>query len=323
MAEYKVRDIAADSVFSEPVFAGDPGDTPPEEGAGFILNAPPLPFSRALRALLLEWEFTQVYSRGVITERRAGGAPGEGPAVSPRAAREQLGRAAETYRNLTGFAGTLFTQISMAGFVDHAGTAEQMSGFVKSVTEDQYFMLKVVESARAQPGSHALSEHAVKSAVISLIIGAQIKLSAPQMTELGVAALLHETEMLYIPPRVYLATQWSSVEDQKLIFTHTALGYKKLSSFGFSPLVCRAVLEHHEAMDGSGYPQRLSGDQISLYARILSCACACLNAAGALLRKDMALVLKEVLEPQRSKYDETVLKALSYAVTQSPEAAAS
>jgi HD-GYP domain-containing protein (c-di-GMP phosphodiesterase class II) len=323
MAEYKVKDIPVDSLFSEPVFLEEKPGVPLNPKNDFVLITSPLPFSRNLRKALMEWEFTTVHSTGVIREEGSLAVPEE---ASAGADAEQGGAGAEAgkrrqraegiYQSLLEFTDSLFSTISMSGFLNYAEAAEKMADFIKLITTDQYFLFRVMLTAEPRGEGNALAEHGVKSAIIALIIAGQIHLSTPQMVELGIAALLHEVEMLYIPTRIFLTNRQLSPEDKKLIFTHPVLGYKKLSSFNFPPLVCRAVLEHHELQDGSGYPQRLTADKISLYAKILAPACACTNAGGKPVRKDMRATIADLLENQSGKYDETIIKALYYAVAQ-------
>jgi HD-GYP domain-containing protein (c-di-GMP phosphodiesterase class II) len=330
VTEFAVKDISPDCAFSEPVFLEEPRKlaSGKAEERSFLIGVPPLPFTRALRKILLDWDFRTVYSDGVIKEEEPA-AKINRTAVSEKLINADMGgddetpeeqkrrkRAEGVFNSLHVFADSLFAKISLSGFLDYGETAEKMAGYVKLIAADQYFIFRALLEAKGRTGGNILSEHGAKCAVLALIIGIQIKLSAAQMTELGIAALLHEVEMLYIPSRVYLAKHQLTTEEKKLIFTHPVMGYKKLSSFNFPPLVCRAVLEHHELRDGTGYPQRLTGDKISLYAKILALGCACTDVTGKTVQKDMRSTLAGILETQSGKFDETVIKALHYATAQ-------
>jgi HD-GYP domain-containing protein (c-di-GMP phosphodiesterase class II) len=59
-------------------------------------------------------------------------------------------------------------------------------------------------------------------------------------------------------------------EEFEVVKRHSEWGYKMLRELGFASSVRRLVLDHHERLDGTGYPHRLEGPAISLDARILA-----------------------------------------------------
>ncbi|MDO9449175.1 MAG: HD-GYP domain-containing protein [Rugosibacter sp.] len=87
--------------------------------------------------------------------------------------------------------------------------------------------------------------------------------------ELGMAGLLHDLGKALTPPEVLNKPGKLTDEEFMLVKQHPAKGHRLLldsSNVGEIPL--DVVLHHHEKMDGTGYPYRLRGDEISLYARM-------------------------------------------------------
>ena len=86
------------------------------------------------------------------------------------------------------------------------------------------------------------------------------------------AGLLHDIGKLSIPAEILSKPSALSPLEMSLIKTHSQSAYDVLRTIDFPWPVANIVLQHHERMDGSGYPQGLSGDAILMEARILAVA---------------------------------------------------
>lgn len=87
------------------------------------------------------------------------------------------------------------------------------------------------------------------------------------------AALLHDIGLLHIDPRLLEPSHMMSVEERRHLYAHPLTAYVFLCEIsGLSRQVVDAVLEHHERMDGSGYPRGLPGEKISRLGQILAVA---------------------------------------------------
>jgi HD-GYP domain-containing protein (c-di-GMP phosphodiesterase class II) len=155
--------------------------------------------------------------------------------------------------------------------------------------------------------------HTVNSLILSVTMGSYLKFSEDQLTDLAVAALLHEAGMLHIPPDVYLTGNPLTREERRAIVTHPILGFNILKSLNFPQSIRLAVLEHHERENGSGYPQRLTGNKIHLYAKIIAVACS-FEAITAVRpykdARDSHSGILDLLKNEGGRYDETAIRAL-------------
>ncbi len=116
-------------------------------------------------------------------------------------------------------------------------------------------------------------KHSVDVAAMSLIIGKNMGLPHEELKELGVAGLLHDIGKSSIPDEILNKKDKLTDEEFTYIKQHSVFGYKILTERGgFSEAVLRGVLQHHEKLNGRGYPLGVSGDKIHKYARIISVA---------------------------------------------------
>jgi HD-GYP domain-containing protein (c-di-GMP phosphodiesterase class II) len=84
--------------------------------------------------------------------------------------------------------------------------------------------------------------------------------------------MIHDIGKIYIPAEILSRPGKLSYQEMELIKTHPQVGYDIIKSIQFPWPVGRMVLEHHERMDGSGYPNGLMGHQLLIESRILCVA---------------------------------------------------
>jgi len=186
------------------------------------------------------------------------------------------------------------------------------------IREDRRFLLRVQKNILVNPSENYLVSHSVKSTIISIIIGFYLKLPNHRLIELGVAALLHEVGMIKLPSNIYLSKRPLEPNEQKAILTHPALGFNILKSFDFPLTVTLAALEHHERENGSGYPRGLTGERISLYAKIIAVACSYEALSSQRPHKDAKdgyTGMLELLKNEGKKYDDTIVRALVFSLS--------
>jgi HD-GYP domain-containing protein (c-di-GMP phosphodiesterase class II) len=161
----------------------------------------------------------------------------------------------------------------------------------------------------------------VRSTVLSIVLGGHFKLPPHRLIELGVASVLHEIGMVRLPPQLYMADRKLSDQEHKSITAHPILGYNILKDKQFPLSICLAALEHHERMNGSGYPRALSGQKISLYARIIAVSCSYDAVTASRPYKEARegyVGMVDILKNEGKQYDDIVIKALVYSLSVYP-----
>jgi HD-GYP domain-containing protein (c-di-GMP phosphodiesterase class II) len=97
-------------------------------------------------------------------------------------------------------------------------------------------------------------------------------LSADQRDFIRTASAIHDIGKISIPSEILSKPTRLTALEFNLIKTHAQSGYDILKDIEFPWPVADVVLQHHERIDGSGYPQGLKGDDIPLEARIIAVA---------------------------------------------------
>jgi len=101
-------------------------------------------------------------------------------------------------------------------------------------------------------------------------IAEEMGLDSTRQEGLMVAGYLHDLGKIIVPAEILCKPGKISAEEYNLIKNHVQVSYDLLKNVSFPWPVAQTVLEHHERLDGSGYPNGLKGDQISLEGRILA-----------------------------------------------------
>ncbi len=114
--------------------------------------------------------------------------------------------------------------------------------------------------------------HELRVSALASAIATEMNLSPQQVEGVRISGLVHDVGKFTIPAEILTKPTRLSAEELALVRTHAEAGYEALRTIQFPWPVAEAVRQHHERLDGSGYPQGLKGDQICLEARILAVA---------------------------------------------------
>ena len=134
---------------------------------------------------------------------------------------------------------------------------------------------------------------------LACAIAARIGLDADRIRGLELAAQVHDIGKIAIPADILNLPRALTPVERDIIKGHAEWGYRILKDIPFSQPVARFVLQHHERLDGSGYPAGLSGDAILLESRILAVA-DIVEAMTAHRPQRAAFSLQEALDELRA-----------------------
>lgn len=116
-----------------------------------------------------------------------------------------------------------------------------------------------------------LVDHSLWCTMGSIFIGQKLDMDMVELRHLASAALLHDIGQLHIDRRVLDPKERLDETLRRQVRSHPVIGGSIIDALDvYDKAVSRAVLEHHERADGSGYPSGLRGDQMSQAGRILS-----------------------------------------------------
>ena len=116
------------------------------------------------------------------------------------------------------------------------------------------------------------SSHERRVAELAGLIAERLGWSMEAIERLRTAALVHDVGKIAVPAEILSKPSSLTENEFALIKGHSAAAYEILAPIDFGGPVAEIVLQHHERLDGSGYPQGLSGDEILPGARILAVA---------------------------------------------------
>jgi hypothetical protein len=156
----------------------------------------------------------------------------------------------------------------------------------------------------------AIFDHGILMALLCAHLVREGGAPIHDMTVAASAGLLHDLGMLHIDPALLDAGNRLSGDELRPLYAHPVTSSMLIARFHEYPSsVARAVLEHHELMDGSGYPRGLGGDAISPLGRLLSlCEVVTAMFDGDRERPDQRVSLLLRVSPRR--FDATLVPSI-------------
>jgi len=143
-------------------------------------------------------------------------------------------------------------------------------------------------------------------------IALELNYPGDEVRGIHLAALTHDIGKIYVPSEILSKPVELTKNEFNIIKTHSRIGYDILGKIEFSWPIAEMVYQHHERIDGSGYPRGLQGDEIIFQAKILAVsdvveAMTSRRPYRAALGIDTAL--EEVLAGRGTKYDPDAVDA--------------
>ena len=113
--------------------------------------------------------------------------------------------------------------------------------------------------------------HSIHVAILAVEIARALALDDARLDDLRTAARLHDIGKIAVPDAILQKRGSLDDEEFRLIKTHSVVGAELLEAWGL-PAAATIVRQHHERIDGSGYPAGLAGDEICIESRIVHAA---------------------------------------------------
>ena len=156
------------------------------------------------------------------------------------------------------------------------------------------------------------AHHSETVSALAAAIATEMGLDENMVDQLALAGLLHDIGKIGIPDSLLQAPRALTAVEFETIKAHPALGFSLLEGLGIAP-IDEWILHHHENWDGTGYPDRLAGDEIPLGARIVRVA----DAVEAMtsnrpyrIAQSIEYALDELREHSGSQFDSVVVAAV-------------
>jgi len=115
-----------------------------------------------------------------------------------------------------------------------------------------------------------LFEHSVDVAIYSIALANELRYSNNAIREIGLGAILHDIGKVFIPEMILKKTSQLTSDEFETIKTHPELGFEYLRKSDYPLLVAHCAYQHHERLNGSGYPRGIKGDEIHRFGKLLA-----------------------------------------------------
>ncbi len=148
---------------------------------------------------------------------------------------------------------------------------EEIRNYIEQLRTTLNGTIEVVETISEMRDPYTAG-HERRVAQIAVALAAELGLDEHQQEGLRVAGNLHDVGKIMIPAEILSKPSKLSPIEYALVQGHVQAGYEVLKKVVFPWPVAQVVLQHHERMDGSGYPQGLKGEAILFEARIMAVA---------------------------------------------------
>lgn len=162
---------------------------------------------------------------------------------------------------------SVFDGVGRGSRLNSPAAKQTVTDLLGSVTRSAEANLLLIQMRRFQ---NDLFTHAVNVCVLSLVVGT-LEGFAEELYELGLGALLHDIGQVRLPRNLLRKNDGFTDQERRLVEQHPALGVTMLEQEESIPTAARRiVMEHHERLNGTGYPQKLGGENISPLSQIVA-----------------------------------------------------
>ena len=179
---------------------------------------------------------------------------------------KELERAREIQARAKRQVTSLFHEARMGKAIDVSAVGPLVEDINASIERNTAALLSLVRLKTADDYTYL---HSVAVCALMIALGRKLGLDAAELQQAGMAGLLHDIGKMGVPSEVLNKPDKLTDEEFNVVRRHPTQGWEILKAAGVSDEVTLDVcLHHHERMDGKGYPEKLTGDQLSLFSRM-------------------------------------------------------
>jgi putative nucleotidyltransferase with HDIG domain len=179
---------------------------------------------------------------------------------------EELDRARKLQAKSKAAVTSMFLEARMGNAIKVSEAGPLVDEISASITRNPEAFLNL---ARLKTKDDYTYMHSIAVCALMIALGKQLGLTGTALKNAGLAGLLHDVGKMLIPEDVLNKPGKLTDEEFETIKQHPSKGWEILQgSAEVTEIVLDVCLHHHERVDGTGYPERISGDPLSLYARM-------------------------------------------------------
>jgi len=180
----------------------------------------------------------------------------------------EMKKASNLYKNAKSLQEKILGQIKQKKSIEVTEVQETTDSMVDSIFRNQDALTCM---SRLQTKDSYLIEHSLNVSILMSVFSKHLGFEKRLIQELALGAFLHDIGKVLLPNEILNKRSTLNAKEESITRSHVALGLKILeSSPSISHIAMQMVREHHERLDGSGYPKQLKGDDISQYGRMIA-----------------------------------------------------
>ena len=314
MKTINIGEIKPESFYSQPVFLDEK----------YILTTPDIPIPEAMIEQLKKWNFKSVFSDGEPGQKPAVNTMSEGGFISSNlnedlAYEEKRKEVQVFFREICGFLENIYETYKLKEVISQKQLLDHVKKIIQTLKEKREYLLDF-SNLKSTEHNYLIS-HSVKTTIVSIALAEFLKFPPHKIIELGMGAMMHKIGMLKINESILTKKAELLENEWKAIQAYPILGFKILREMDFPKASSMAVLEHQERVNGTGYPRKVKGDEISLYGKILgvvSSYCAAVEKRPFKEGKNPHSGIMEILQDMGKQYDDKIVKALVFTLSVYP-----
>lgn len=150
----------------------------------------------------------------------------------------------------------------------------ELKNIIKNIVEEILFKKDILVNVMEMRSiDNQMLAHSVNVCVLSTVLGKALLLDREKLETLAIGAILHDFGKIQLDPKLLTKTVDYTPDEVELLKTHTTLGFEDLRKRkDLNLAVAHIAFQHHEHMNGTGYPRRLKEDEIHPLAQIVGIA---------------------------------------------------
>lgn len=164
---------------------------------------------------------------------------------------------------------SLYQAAEQTGRIDHDFVKKTFSP-IASILKQQHDVVDLLLELNIK--DDYTYQHSIQVGMLSYYIAKWNNYSEEEAQFIAIAGYLHDIGKCRIDSQLLQRSDKLAAEEESIVAKHTQYGYEIIINSNYPYTVALAALQHHERMDGSGYPMKLSGSNISPYAKIVMVA---------------------------------------------------
>jgi len=175
----------------------------------------------------------------------------------------------------------IWMSLSFQAVRDEQGQILFYEGMSQDITDRKLSMERLVKSLKATVQAMAVTVetrdpytagHQRRVAELAGAIAREMKLTGDQASGVCMASIIHDLGKISVPAEILSMPRKLTDIEFNLVKNHARSGFEILKDIDFPWPIAEIILQHHERMDGSGYPRGLKGDELLIEAKILTVA---------------------------------------------------